>query len=496
MTSPRHMRLALTSSLAVIGLLTAGCANQVTAYRTQRIGPNGPMVITTDAYQRHLVMTPDADRAGMWRTCAEASPDVFSAISGSGAGDLGFNSTSTTGTVAQARAAMSIAQSAATAERTQTINLLRESMFRTCERYLNGAIDRTSFVVQAGRDWRAMIAILAIEQLTQVQRPLSTMISAAGTSATVIGGEDAQRELEAAEAQLETANDHLTEARALTCPTTPSTTGNQSGGEDEDEADDASDSTDADSTDADESASDDDSDNDSDNGDSGGDDASTDEDQPATTPPAADSGECDSKKTAIEEATTEVQQAEAAVAAARAKVNQAARSGAGTTAGTTNSAGGGGGSLTPAALRIIAPVVRDIVNRAFRTDETQLFCLQVLQDRDLPPQIRASCLRYLMVSIDQDTARLFSRPQVAETALVNEIQITDARTGLVALLSPLPQQDYERVRAELARRLPGFCNNLTKDACIQRIQNGAVDDPFSRDQVLSYLAEQATRRQQ
>ena len=337
---------------------------------------------------------------------------------------------------------MSIAQSAATAERTQTINLLRESMFRTCERYMNGAIDRTSFVVQAGRDWRAMIAILAIEQLTQVQRPLSTTISAAGTSATVIGGEDAQRELEAAQAQLATANDHLREARALTCPATPSTTGSQSGGEDEDEADDDSDSADSDSADTDESASDADSDSDSDDAgsddaDSDDADASTDADTPATTPPAAQSGECDSKKTAIEEATTEVQQAEAAVAAARAKVNQAARSGAGTTPGTTNSAGGGGGSLTPAALRIIAPVVRHIVDRAFRTDETQLFCLQVLQDGHLPPQIRANCLRYLMVSIDQNTARLFGRPQVAEAALVNEIQITDARTGLAALLGPL-----------------------------------------------------------
>lgn len=76
--------------------------------------------------------------------------------------------------MAQARAEVAIAEAASTTERIQTINLLRESMYRTCERYLSGAINHESFVVQAGRDWRAMLAILAIEQLTLTAPPAST----------------------------------------------------------------------------------------------------------------------------------------------------------------------------------------------------------------------------------------------------------------------------------------------------------------------------------
>ncbi len=30
-------------------------------------------------------------------------------------------------------------------------------MYRTCERFVSGAIDQPTFIVQAGRDWRAMI---------------------------------------------------------------------------------------------------------------------------------------------------------------------------------------------------------------------------------------------------------------------------------------------------------------------------------------------------
>ena len=474
MTTPRP-RLALTSSLAVIGLLASGCANQVTAYRTQRIGPDGPMVITTDAYQRHLVMTPDAERAGMWRTCAEASPDVFSAISGSGAGDLGFNSTSERGVDAQARAAMSIAQSAATAERTQTINLLRESMFRTCERYMNGAIDQATLVVQAGRDWRAMIAILAIEQLDSGPAPaFHDDLRRRDLGDGDRGRGCAARSLEAAQEQLETANDHLTEARALTCPATPSTTGSQSGGEDEDEADDDSDSADSDSADTDESASDSDSaDSDSDDAD-----ASTDADPPATTPPAAQSGECDSKKTAIEEATTEVQQAEAAVAAARAKVNQAARSGAGTTPGTTNSAGGGGGRLSPAALKIVAPVVERIVDQTFGTDETQLFCLQILSrgsGYERYRQLITECTTYLMARVISDQQRLLSRADLRALAVPRADAVRATRTFVLSFLDDLTDEEFPAEAALIREQIAIFCPGFDRVRCIRSIEDGRLD---------------------
>jgi hypothetical protein len=474
MTSQRHMRFALTSSLAVIGLLASGCANQTSAYRTQRLG-DSPMVITTDGYQRHTLMFP-GEHANQWRTCSEAAPDAFSAMSASGAADLGLN-TRGAGTEARAKAAMAIAQTAATIERTQTINLLRESMFRTCERYLSGAISSASFVVQAGRDWRAMIAILAIEQLTQSGRPASTVISAGATSTGLENSEDATSGLLAAQERLEAARLEQAAAAAFTCPAAPAAAGPSVAPT----ADDPAPTEEDDPADA------------------------VADDPPVTpapapapaagaaAPAAAAPASCAEKTAKIEAANKKYSDATADIATYRAAMDAGAtnRTRSSTSAGTVN-AGGGGARLSPAALRVVAPVVQEIVREAFGTDETQLFCLQILQDRNLPGNIRTSCLRYLMASVNRDTASLFQRANVQEGALLTSLEIADARTGLIELFTPLTPQQYESVRADLGRRLPGgFCASLSKQACIARIEAGEVDDPGSRRVVLTFIAEHA-----
>ncbi|MFM9978797.1 MAG: hypothetical protein ACKVOP_12240 [Sphingomonadaceae bacterium] len=83
-----------------------------------------------------------------------------------------------------------MSESGATIERTQTINLLRESLYRTCERYLSGAITQEQMVVQAARDQRTMLGVLAIEQITRTVRPPSTIIVGGSTSSSVAGALD------------------------------------------------------------------------------------------------------------------------------------------------------------------------------------------------------------------------------------------------------------------------------------------------------------------
>lgn len=169
------MRLRLISVLLVAAL--GGCAEFTSIYHSRRIAPD--QAITVDAYQRSTyVSRVPGDASGQIRLCAEASPDTFAALSASLAaeGDAASKSASL---------AAAFAQSGATIERTQTINLLRESMYRTCERYLSGAITKETLIVQAARDQRAMVAVLAIEQLTRTARPASTVVSAGSTSATV-----------------------------------------------------------------------------------------------------------------------------------------------------------------------------------------------------------------------------------------------------------------------------------------------------------------------
>lgn len=164
---------AMLAGLAATSML-GGCAELTTVYHNRPI-PTVPRVVTIDAYQRNMVF---ANREDGLRVCAEAAPDTFAAISASlaASGDV---------VKKQASLAAAISQSGATIERTQTINLLRESMYRTCERYLNGAISKETLVIQAARDQRTMLAVLAIEQLTRTVRPESTILSAGTTSASV-----------------------------------------------------------------------------------------------------------------------------------------------------------------------------------------------------------------------------------------------------------------------------------------------------------------------
>lgn len=178
--APARRRLSIVGLCAAVGGALGGCAELTSIYHSRSIEPT-PRAITTDAYQRSVFIVPEAGTTGSpkaWRVCAEAAPDTFAALSGSlaGSGDAKEQ---------RIQLAAAIAQSGATIERTQTVNLLRESLYRTCERYLSGAISKPTLIVQAARDQRAMVTVLAIEQLTRAIRPAATIISAGPTSATV-----------------------------------------------------------------------------------------------------------------------------------------------------------------------------------------------------------------------------------------------------------------------------------------------------------------------
>jgi len=201
------MRLANAAIIALCALSLSAC-NSI--YRKGPISGKNGSVITVDAKQRHLLINPNIYNAPVklkngvyyvegggspriggtsaplgvrWRICSEASPDVFSAISSSFSADADISGTQ------KFQLGLAIAESASTIERTQTVNLLRESMFRTCERWLSGAIDKETFIIQAARDQRSMVAVLAVEQLTGAVKAQSTIIGGPGTSSSIADGE-------------------------------------------------------------------------------------------------------------------------------------------------------------------------------------------------------------------------------------------------------------------------------------------------------------------
>lgn len=117
------------------------------------------------------------------RFCVEPSPDVFTVLSSSLSVSGAFQSDAVSQSVA-ANLATQISEAGATISRTQTIQTLRELMYRTCERYLNGAINEDEFVTQASRDHRIIVSILAIEQLTNAVRPTPVAITASSKANT------------------------------------------------------------------------------------------------------------------------------------------------------------------------------------------------------------------------------------------------------------------------------------------------------------------------
>lgn len=204
-------RLFIVWALSVF--LTACSANHYAIHNKYKLDSDSSEAIAVDAKQRFLLSslakketeahTCDGCSSKTTeifrRYCLEPSPDVFAVLSqsGSGSGSFGKSAESSSLNVAL-QAAFSSSETGSTISRTQTINMLKEMMYRTCERYLNGQISDLEFPVIAARDQRIMISILAIEQLTGTVQAKPTIIAAAGTASTGQDIADSVKSLDAA----------------------------------------------------------------------------------------------------------------------------------------------------------------------------------------------------------------------------------------------------------------------------------------------------------
>jgi len=110
------------------------------------------------------------------------------------------------------KASFSNSETASTISRTQTINMLKEMMYRTCERFINGQIDKSQYPIIAARDQRIMVSILAIEQLTSSLLPKPSAIAASGnasagksTSDAILSVDNAKKNVDESEKALEVA---------------------------------------------------------------------------------------------------------------------------------------------------------------------------------------------------------------------------------------------------------------------------------------------------
>lgn len=188
--------------LIVSIVLLAGCANLQTIDRTTSFSSStekkGTLrAIHLDAQQR-LILTNQINRI-----CAEPSPDALAAYASS----LGF------GLSAPTQGSASLAQSLQNSSgsiglRTQSITLMRDTLYRMCEAWMNEAIGPVQVATFLGRSLDLTAVILAVEQLTgavAAKQIVLTGASGAGGSAAILSNQellDAAREDEQGKAKL------------------------------------------------------------------------------------------------------------------------------------------------------------------------------------------------------------------------------------------------------------------------------------------------------
>lgn len=330
----------------------------------------------------------------------------------SGGGSFGRNADPVS-VEAALNAAFSSSEQGSTIPRTQTINMLRELMYRTCERYLSGGYDELELSIQAIRDQRLMVSILAIEQLTGAVTPRPVLIGASGGASAGASGDAIVRLDEARRAR----------DQAAATYTSASTAYDEVNGEAK-VCDAIKDKPEAELSD----------------------------EQKAKVLP------CNNARTARTSALAE----RAVKTAAYDELSALAR--AGGVSVTTDVSSSGTGGLDRAhteAVSAVSSTVRYIVERNFNdSSEVMMFCLRILhetQDLDVTPaqetSLKSVCVSYLDQSVRTAERRLAEvvrgQSSILETGEANFTLFWTAERA-VAFSQPGPREVFaERVKREL-----------------------------------------------
>lgn len=165
--------------LFLLAFAVSSCARMTTVMR--EYDPTNSRSIAIDAKQRVVLSgSPKVERQVNGSStittatpviCAEPSPDALSAIAASTGLALSNADREYVTNFALSESAGSIGL------RTQSIQLMRDAMYRLCEGYLSGAIDPVGFETLHRRFQSSMVAILAIEQLTGAVRAPTVALS-------------------------------------------------------------------------------------------------------------------------------------------------------------------------------------------------------------------------------------------------------------------------------------------------------------------------------
>jgi hypothetical protein len=154
------MRLRISTAVLAVGALGA-CG---TIHKPFAVDGKDGRSLALDARQRAIVSVERRDDGGKGTArviCAEPSPDALVSIAASGGLDADIAGRGKAG----ARAALT-ESAMAMGRRTQTIQLLRDGLYRACEAYANGAISRDEYARILSRIDDLAVTLVAIDGLT------------------------------------------------------------------------------------------------------------------------------------------------------------------------------------------------------------------------------------------------------------------------------------------------------------------------------------------
>lgn len=176
--------------------MLAACADLNSIYRQRNLNEN--VVVSVDAKQRFLIKTKRKD--DLLVACAEPSPDVFSVY----AAALEASSSTKSEAVAHAFNLTTGETGATIGLRTESIQLLRDAMYRLCEAYAAEGINSDVYGNLLGKYQKSMVTLIAISQLTRAVQPQQVTIGASGA---ISGSPElliqVQAEINSAESELE-----------------------------------------------------------------------------------------------------------------------------------------------------------------------------------------------------------------------------------------------------------------------------------------------------
>jgi hypothetical protein len=168
---PFTQRIFAALLIATPVLLLSGCATITSPARIHPLTPNAPYIADMDASRRTAILLPRPDGKGMMY-CAEPSPDIAYNSVLSLVASIQLQNPSVDAST-QLQFQQSVVE---LAQRTETIQFLREALYRLCEQGLNGTMSQAAVEQEYDNALKTALA-LAEADLAKTQSGLPAQMT-------------------------------------------------------------------------------------------------------------------------------------------------------------------------------------------------------------------------------------------------------------------------------------------------------------------------------